>query len=311
VVEVGRFGVKASDLILIKRGSEKLLKYNEDQPRDENGRFTDGGSNLGRDLSPEERAERLASSEYVAGKGVLLTEEEKQKFMVDKIQTAIDRYRLNPRVAGFTDQQIARLLYLGWADQGGAEKSDWLVFSKGLVWKNGDTIIYATTGKSEKDGSLEALTQNLDRMQEYAPVDKLDVFVGYPAIGGNVYARASYDAEMVLGRQQTPELYLAAGKAMQQYESAPDGNGWFSPSASTGMNRLEYVMAHEWGHLATDTSKAEELARAVAEESPISRYGQKDSYEYAAECFAEYYFTNGQSEDAGVQRVAQIMGWAK
>lgn len=314
-----------------------LKKYDDDQPRDEHGRWTSGG--IGSDMTPEERAERLASSEYVVGGGVLMTKEEKQAFLVEKFGAASPYWNIKT-VEDLRNFLERRLNTAQWDRENVATaKADLRVFEKGLIWKNGETVVYMTDPRYGKDGGIQAIAENLDRLQAVAPVEKLDVFAGYAS--AKALASATVGAEEYIARGYTPVMYLKAGNLRDYDETtasrfpsdaeyrqqvgtsfvrSSEGEGfqWWTPSQFGDTKAVTAIMAHEWGHLMTrdgdnPTGPWKHIASAVEairdSNPPISQYAMRSWREYVAESFAEWHLSGGKTTLEGARQVAELMKW--
>lgn len=306
--------------------SDLKKEFNEDQPRDEHGRWTSGG--IGSDMTPEERAERLASSEYVVGGGVLMTQEEKEAFLVEKFSAnnAAKYWDIN-NAKDLRSFLVHTLENAQWDRAGaGRAKADLRMFDKGLIWKNGETVVYMTDPRYGKDGGIQAIATNLDNLQEAAPVEKLDVFVGYTT--QSALASATVGAENKIASGDTPVMYLKAGNLRDydettesrfpQSASASKGYQWWTPAQFGDTKAIESIMAHEWGHLMTRNGddptgswwSMKDAVESIRDNNPtISGYSLTSWREYVAESFAEWHLSGGETKVEGARQVAELMKW--
>jgi len=317
--------------------SDLKKEFNEDQLRDEHGRWTSGG--IGSDMTPEERAERLASSEYVVGGGVLMAQEEKQAFLVEKFDNAYNYYDI--KTPEDLHEFLKNRLETAQWDRENVQtcKADLRVFEKGLIWKNGETVVYMTDPRYGKDGGIQAIATNLDNLQEAAPVERLDVFAGYAV--STALASATVGAENNIASGDTPVMYLKAGNLRDYDETtesrfpleatyrqqiggstvrASEGEGYqhWVPAQFGDTKALDSAMAHEWGHLMTrnpdDPTGAwwsmQSAVESIRDNNPtISGYSLKSWREYVAESFAEWHLSGGETKVEGARQVAELMKW--
>ena len=319
--------------------SDLKKEFNEDQPRDNHGRWTSGG--IGSDMSPEERAERLASSEYIVGGGVLMTQEEKEAFLIDKFNSHPSTHYFDIKTAEDLHKMLKTWLdNAQWDRTGvGRAKADLRMFEKGLVWKNGETVVYMTDPRYGKDGGIQAIASNLDRLQEAAPIERLDVFAGYTA--GTNLASATVGAENNIASGDTPVMYLKAGN-LRDYDETTEsrfpvetqyrervgdsqvrtevgqGHQWWTPAQFGETKALDSIMSHEWGHLMTRNGDdpagswyvMQGAVESIRDNNPaISGYSFKSWREYVAESFAEWHLSGGETKVEGARQVAELMKW--
>ncbi len=79
--------------------------------------------------------------------------------------------------------------------------------------------------------------------------------------------------------------------------------------ASRKVSVLRYTLTHEWGHLRAAPAEQRRIVRTFCTLSfpellSTSEYGAQDAYEFAAESYAEWVLTGGQTTNRATRRLA-------
>jgi hypothetical protein len=120
---------------------------------------------------------------------------------------------------------------------------------------------------------------------------------GFVRLSADVFNDKAYARRMTKTRAQ-----LAAEKA------AGETGGHFMPAAA-GVDRVRYLLTHEWGHI-TDTGPAKgSRARFRQHTADLSQYGRRSVLEARAEAFAEWELTKGATTNPAARAYAAAEGW--
>jgi SPP1 gp7 family putative phage head morphogenesis protein len=188
-----------------------------------------------------------------------------------------------------------------------AKKMDRDFVAKGVVYKNGPLEVqFGGTGLTIKENIRKEIIEEVEKLQLSNPKDRVVVHVtkdsknkfGWAFIGGS---------DMWI----TPKIAKADNLLASQ-------QGKFKMPATANTTQLQYTMAHEWGHLVDDMPKGfgayerNTIIAKLKKEFPDafkSGYSAKNTKEFYAEMFTEYYRTSGQTTNPLVQALATEFGW--
>ena len=241
---------------------------------------------------------------------------------------------VQPDIAGFVpgqwkelsrDEMFATILSANEAQYQGRYARDYLerymlrdsatmkFIEKGTLLKNGEIVIRLPITKLASK-YLDELIAQVEEIQKRYPKAKMMVSVG--TAGRNTYGSAILgDSHINLSTQLTVQQAFEIG--------SPEAGGFKMPSRAF-VSQLRYTLSHEWGHAldeidnvvstfgAQQTSNRVHAIRRLRAEFPdafLSDYGKTNTKETIAELFAEWYNTNGKSDNALVQAAAKEFGW--
>lgn len=100
----------------------------------------------------------------------------------------------------------------------------------------------------------------------------------------------------------------------QSFFAPSQGRFWMP--VGEHVNPMQYVFAHEWGHVIDDDAEAQKPGRQefferVQRDYPMSRYAESSPAEAYAEAFAEWYLTTGNPLHPAADEYASEFGWPK
>lgn len=92
--------------------------------------------------------------------------------------------------------------------------------------------------------------------------------------------------------------------------------GEFMPSAFMHKDGIQYVIAHEWGHVIDTRSSDDVVEHDIVKVNGVwkqidgmSSYGKTDPREGFAEAFADFYITDGKSNNPATKAYVEEEGW--
>jgi hypothetical protein len=265
-----------------------------DHPRDQRGRFsrfTSGGGGAGWIKALSEQIEQSRTRDeagYQPGQWRVVTRDEEVATL------AAEMYQGGMEHDPTLDPEWLRGVALEEADRAIGNQ-------RRIALRNGEALIH-----SQVDGIGE------DELQRVADMVD-DLHTRYPAKGRIMVGIVPNDAVMSHDHAEA-ETVRGEGfiriKAKSFDNEAAERFG-FMPAADDH-DRLDYVLAHEWGH-AIDTHSGLDLMVLQFGESShaLSDYGQSSPREALAEAFAEWYLTKGHTTNAAAQEYAAKFNWGQ
>jgi hypothetical protein len=226
---------------------------------------------------------------FQAGNWTTLDYAARQQFAFDEISAI--------RNPGVTDERITRYI--------AQDKKTQAFINNGQLIKNADVHVRIPGGGlSEK--YIQAVLSEVEQLNLTNPRPNMVISVATAA--RNTYGSAVLgDAHINLAKSATVMKAFVIG--------SPEAGTYKMPSLAT-VSQLRYTLAHEWGH-AIDVARSEgaadreALVKRLYAENPgfLSSYGKTKTTEAFAELFAEFYLTNGQTDNKLVQAFAKEFGW--
>ena len=244
----------------------------------------------------------IASTTFAPGQWRTISKEEIR-------QNVIDVYAAN-------NPTKSREIITEFVDKGLIGKADKALIDKGIVYQNGPIRVeFYSAGATVSNLAKEKLLKEIDALQTFNPKEKMTVIVA--SNKGDFYGSAILgDAKIWLKpkvvMEDTP-LKRELGFKMPSIGEVPHSN---------------YTLAHEWGHTLdiggsfTRTKSTQEAGTSLKiarlrnqfKDNPlafVSEYANKNSKEFYAEMFAEFYSTKGQTDNPLVLAMAKEFGWKK
>ena len=233
---------------------------------------------------------------HVPGQWTQISRDEIRDSVIDRLHAA------NPR---FTREQIA-----DYVDSGRIPKADVSLIKKGIVYKNGEvTVQFYSTGASLPQKVKDGVMETVDRLQVANPVEKLTVSIGSESSTKHGWAIINGD-----------QMWITPKTARDLSPNLGEGSGFKMPSLLE-VSQRDYTLAHEWGHLidfgasvrsGSQNPVTTSIITRIVEENPSafrSRYSGKNTKEFFAEMFAEWFSTGGQTTNPIVQAMAKEFQW--
>lgn len=205
----------------------------------------------------------------------------------------VDRiHRLNPR---FSREEIER-----YVDSPRLNSTDRQILKTGIILQNGNVSVrFYGPGAKITDANKKKVLKQVEKLQKANPKAKVNINVG------NTSKRKYGWAE------RGGESLWITPKVAGENDPLPSEIGFKMPSISEVPHR-DYVLAHEWGHLIEMRPDAESTMRKLRNQFPDafrSGYSKKNDHELYAELFAEWFMTEGKTDNALVQATAKEFGW--
>lgn len=294
----------------MKADQPDTVKYNENQERDDRGRWTGGyGSS-----SAEERKDRFHDRTFSPGHGIVLSGKELRAEKLSQMQQMC--INANTR-AGNTDESwndpeklFAEMKNEKWA----FSNFDMRVLESGFIWRNGNMQIQSSNSRYLKDGLPQIINQ-VESLQQSNPVRALDIRIGERGqLGRDDMASATRGGTTMW---LSPTNLLVSGTMDQIDHTGSGARGWWMPSAAN-FTSIDSTISHEWGHLLDKPGNTQEeytqhsnffTNNASLINENISRYGKESREEAYAELFSEWALTNGKTDNPAVQLAAKEFKW--
>jgi hypothetical protein len=220
----------------------------------------------------------------------------------DKASEHFETIALTPRVGDLLPRGN-KMDYLLYSDQ---RKYDQIYATKGTNYINGGVTI--TVVDKIPKAALTKLFETVDNLMERNPLPLVHIIVhrGSMARYDNQAAEAmSERGGITLVTQPSAFRELSPQKMKKIIESE-----WFVPSFAD--DPVKHTLAHEWGHLLDRDKLAREITEARLKEmgeTLISRYGRTKVSETYAEAYAEWFLTNGKTNNPFIIEMAERFGW--
>jgi hypothetical protein len=245
----------------------------------------------------EEVVVAAQSPNFVPGQWNLRNREELREEIVDRI------HKLNP---AYTRERIVEFV-----NSSKLNPTDKNILKNGVIYKNGPVEVrFYATGAKIPDAKKKELLKLIEKLQATNPVAQVAINIG------STSTRKYGWAEIGGGQMWiTPKTVLT--------DSVPKVNleqKFKMPVLNTHAQR-DYTLTHEWGHLidfnpnpyggAQNAATSASIARIKREfpDAFKSEYSGKNSKEFFAEMFTEWYLSGGKTDNALVQAMAKEFKW--
>jgi hypothetical protein len=185
------------------------------------------------------------------------------------------------------------------------------------VWRAGDHVV--TIQSPHLLGMAGPIFQHLNEMQRRFPVAQ--------AIRFSVVPERNLGGDRGTSIPGTGIFYIS-DETFDDWAEVDDGGNpvphdYTMPVGRPGPGRVEqwrYAMTHEWGHLVDPGAQDHNLvgytdmqrqAQDMVEdwEQHLSIYGRRAAIEATAEAFAEWFLTQGRTDNEAAQAYAAWLGW--
>jgi len=194
-----------------------------------------------------------------------------------------------------------------------AKKTDRTFVAKGVVYKNGPLEVqFGAGGLKIPEGGRLKIVDEVEKLQKTNPKNRAVVHVTKESSKAYGWAFLGQEDLWV-----TPRIVFDPGVGRSE-------KGRFKMPTTPETTQLQYTLTHEWGHLIDEviekndivtslqtTTRVEAIKRLKKEfpDAFKSGYSGKNTKEFYAEMFTEYYTTNGQTPNQLVQAMAVEFGW--
>jgi SPP1 gp7 family putative phage head morphogenesis protein len=188
------------------------------------------------------------------------------------------------------------------------KRADKSLIDKGVVYKNGKVEVqFSYQGLKTTEAERQIVLKEVEKLQETNPKERAVVHIEKESKTKYGWAYGGKADLWVTPETVRNPLYGAAEK------------GKYKMPVTAGTTQFEYTLAHEWGHLIDDIGgygvQSAQRQNAIAKlktqfpDAFKSQYSGKNSKEFFAEMFTEYYRTDGLTTNPLVQAMAKEFGW--
>jgi hypothetical protein len=182
------------------------------------------------------------------------------------------------------------------------------LIDKGVVYKNGKVEVqFSYQGLKTTEAERQIVLKEVEKLQETNPKERAVVHIEKESKTKYGWAYGGKADLWVTPETVRNPLYGAAEK------------GKYKMPVTAGTTQFEYTLAHEWGHLIDDiggygvqsAQRQNAIAKLKAQfpDAFKSQYSGKNTKEFFAEMFTEYYRTDGLTTNPLVQAMAKEFGW--
>jgi hypothetical protein len=180
-----------------------------------------------------------------------------------------------------------------------------------------DVQITTTSGADIGPGSARVVLDQLASLQEQFPTTTSSPGV---IVEPRAEAIARYGDDMRGTIGYVDSRYPKTINLIEQeLGNVKPREGWFMPSArAEGMDRLKYVVTHEYGHVHHFTgfngsplprTKMQAVFDNSTVQKALSKYGRTNAYEGYAEAFSEWALTSGETTNLAARIYAESFSW--
>ena len=186
-------------------------------------------------------------------------------------------------------------------------RADKALLTKGVVYKNGKIEVqFSSSGLQVTEAQRKAVLKKVERLQTTNPKERAVVHIEKNSSGKYGWAYGGKS-----------DLWVTP-KVVQNPALGAAEKGNFKMPVTAETSQLDYTLTHEWGHLIDDIIDGDQTylrssaIRKIKTEFPDafkSGYSAKNSKEFYAEMFTEYYQTGGVTTNTLVQAMAKEFNW--
>lgn len=238
------------------------------------------------------------SDVFVSGNWTMLSKEEIRKDIIDRYVEALP-HKTREQIAVYVDD-----LRISTPDKA--------LMKTGIVYKNGPIQVnFYSTGAKLSQNNKQIVIDAIDKLQTINPKKKVTISIGQESSSKYGWA--------LLGGER---LWITPRTA-RSIKPEPLEVGYKMPVLAQ-VSRLEYTLAHEWGHLIDEgggfaksgvsfqAQKTIDVINEAKRQFPdafVSKYSSENSKEFYAEMFTEYFNTGGLTTNPLIQYMAKELGW--
>jgi len=188
-----------------------------------------------------------------------------------------------------------------------------------VVYTNGGTVVIMN---KKAQTPVADILKAVDEMQAVKPIQNLILMVDNDTMISLAKARPSATEACAMRWQGRPNSYARAmiwiNHEAKLGGAHPDPDKFFMP-VGKDYSAIKYTLSHEWGH-SIEANPAGSLSYQMADDAIkavikkegrqyLSTYGKSDAAEAYAECFADWIYSKGTSENPLTQAMAKEFGW--
>jgi SPP1 gp7 family putative phage head morphogenesis protein len=242
--------------------------------------------------------EELDARPFVPGQWTILPRDVVREAAIHNIMRAYSDFMGNP---------ISRIRAEATLHPNIIKRADKALIDKGIVYKNGPVEVqFASAGLTVTKADQLLVLQEVDKLQISNPKVRAVVHIDKNSKSNYGWAYGGKEDLWVTPETVKNPTLGAAEK------------GKFKMPTTQATTQLQYTLTHEWGHLLDDITDGTQSARRTATivklkaeypDSFKSGYSAKNTKEFYAEMFTEFYRTNGQTPNLLVQAMAREFGW--
>lgn len=191
-----------------------------------------------------------------------------------------------------------------------AKKMDRDFVAKGVVYKNGPfEVQFGGTGLAITKEMQQEVIKEVEKLQISNPKSRAVLHITKDSKKNYGWA--------YLGKE---DLWVTP-KIVKDQKLMASAQGKFKMPATATTTQFQYTLAHEWGHLIDNMKAGQVFGQSVDTKLIIGKlkkefpdafksgYSAKNTKEFYAEMFTEYYRTNGATPNPLVQAMAGKFGW--
>lgn len=247
---------------------------------------------------PAERVIAPGSDVFVPGAWTILSKEEIREGIIDRYVQALP-HKTREEIAVYVDDlRIAA--------------PDKALMKSGVVYKNGPIQVnFYSTGAKLPAKNKQKVIDTIEKLQVMNPKKKVTINIGQESSSKYGWA--------LLGGER---LWITP-KTARSIIPEPVEVGFKMPVLAQ-VSRLEYTLAHEWGHLIDEgggfaksgvsfqAQKTIDVINEAKRQFPdafVSKYSLENSKEFYAEMFTEFFNSRGLTDNPLVQYMAKELGW--
>jgi SPP1 gp7 family putative phage head morphogenesis protein len=247
---------------------------------------------------PAERLIASGSDVFVPGAWTMLSKEEIREGIIDRYVAALPQKTRNEIAVYVDDLRIAT--------------PDKALMKSGVVYKNGPIQVnFYSTGAKLPEKNKQKVIDTIEKLQVMNPKKKVTINIGQESSSKYGWA--------LLGGER---LWITP-KTARSIIPDPSEVGFKMPVLGQ-VSRLEYTLAHEWGHLIDEgggfaksgvsfqAQKTTDVINEAKRQFPdafVSNYSLENSKEFYAEMFTEFFNSRGLTDNPLVQYMAKELGW--
>jgi hypothetical protein len=183
------------------------------------------------------------------------------------------------------------------------------ILKNGIIYQNGPVQVrFYASGAKIPDAKKKELLQLVEKLQLSNPKPEVAINIG--STSTRKYGWAELGGEQMWITPQTV--------AMDTIEKTKLEGTFKMPVLATSPQR-DYTLTHEWGHLidvrdsrygvVDETTNLINRLKAEYPNAFRSGYSGKNTKEFYAEMFAEWYLSEGKTDNELVQAMAKELGW--
>ena len=247
---------------------------------------------------PAERVIAPGSDVFVPGAWTILSKEEIREGIIDRYVAALPQKTRDEIAVYVDDLRIAA--------------PDKALMKSGVVYKNGPIQVnFYSTGAKLPEKNKQKVIDTIEKLQVMNPKKKVTINIGQESSSKYGWA--------LLGGER---LWITP-KTARGIIPDPSEVGFKMPVLGQ-VSRLEYTLAHEWGHLIDEgggfaksgvsfqSQKTTDIINEAKRQFPdafVSKYSLENSKEFYAEMFTEFFNSRGLTDNPLVQYMAKELGW--